>query len=618
MCGIAGFVSGSPLKSTESRTALERMLEAIAHRGPDDRGILIDDVVALGHNRLSIIDLSPDGRQPMGGEDGRVQVVFNGEIYNFLKLRNDLVEAGHHFISRTDTEVLVHGYEEWGFLGLLNRIEGMFAFAVWDGQTRKLYLARDRFGIKPLYFYQRNERLIFASELKAILAYCSEPLSVDGAGLLLSMQHIGIPDPYTLYQGVRQLRASEWLSFSCRDGAIESGIYWDWRPNQDLLDQETSSKLLWERICASVEMQLCADVPVGVFLSGGLDSSLVAVACAELGRKPTCLTIALDDERNDESPYAAQLCKRYGLPHWIEPMKVDDAEPFDRRLVEIFDEPFASSAALSTAFVTGLAARRFKVMLSGEGGDELFGGYTWYRKWVRWYGREGRPVRFWHRPGNVVRKLLGRNYWSSDPLAGYANLMRAFSSKVMQGLFHPELLHHHVEAVDAGGFYRSLDNSSLAGFDRLQYLDMKLFLPAVCLRKVDRTSMSHSLEVRVPLLDRDIVELAGRVPENIRNPGAELKGLLKCIAREKLPEDLLTKRKQGFSTPISRWFPKETILSAIDKDIKQGDWWKPVFAPKPLAGAARLRGRSLWRFWHVWRWVKHRAMENHGLKVEYY
>lgn len=580
------------------------MLDTLQHRGPDDRGTYIDAYAALGHDRLSIIDLSMSGRQPMSNEDGSVQVVFNGEIYNFKELRKQLVAAGHVFTSQTDTEVLVHGYEAWGLAGLLEHIEGMFAFAVWDSHKRKLYLARDQFGIKPLYYLHSGNTLAFASEPKALVAWDTQAAEIDPAGLLLGFQHIGIPEPRTIYAGYRQLEPGMWLAFGIADAELRFQRYWSWHVEPEIGNSREAARLLWDSICKSVEKQLVADVPVGVFLSGGLDSSLLVAACAEIGRDITALTIALPDSSQDESPFAAAVCRHFGVDHWIEPMDAAAALPYDARLATMFDEPFASSAALSAAYISELASRRFKVMLSGEGGDELFGGYRWYRSWVNWYGTTGRRVPLWQRPRNALRALSGRSHRPADPMDGYASLMGGFSSRQIRGLFNAELLRAHTTASDAGAFYRSIDDPSLQGFDRLQSLDMQLFLPSVCLRKMDRTSMANSLEVRVPLLDLEVARTAARIDVCTRNPNNEMKALIKQLASDKLPAAVVNKKKKGFSTPVRRWFSPNEIIKEVQADMATGTWWQAVFSADAGRTARRLRGRALWRFWHTWRWMK--------------
>ncbi|OPZ31595.1 MAG: Asparagine synthetase (glutamine-hydrolyzing) 1 [Lentisphaerae bacterium ADurb.BinA184] len=276
---------------------------------------------------------------------------------------------------------------------------------------------------------------------------------------------------------------------------------------------------------------------------------------------------------------------------------------YDPRLAGMFDEPFPASAALSTAYVAALAAPHFKVMLSGEGGDELFGGYGWYRRWTQFYGADGRAPSAWRHPRNAVRGWLGRKHLPADPMRGYATLMAAFSPREMRRLVRRDLLDRFPLAADAAAYYHTLDRPELAGFDRLQWLDLHHFLPTVCLTKMDRTSMAVSLEVRVPFLDHTVADLVGRLPAALRNPQNELKGLLRRVARSRLPEKLLGKPKQGFSTPIRDWFPAAEMLAAMRRDREAGDGWRAVFAPRALEAAAAYDGRRLWRLWHTWRWV---------------
>lgn len=601
MCGIAGFVSAAPLDPTADRARLQRMVDALEHRGPDGQGLHVEAAAALGHDRLAIIDLSPLGRQPMENEDGSVRIVFNGEIYNHASLRVALEQAGHRFRSRSDTEALLHGYEEWGLEGLLERLEGMFAFAIWDAPRRRLALARDLFGIKPLYFARRGDRFVFASEMKAIAAYDGGPPPIDPDGLLASLHHFGVPAPLTVREGVRQLEPASWLVVDAATGAESSRRYWRWTPRPELEDPVAAETELWETLVQSVERHLVSDVPVGLFLSGGIDSSLVAAACAEAGMKPTCFTLALDDPARDESPLAALLCRHFGLAHEIEPMDEADARPFDARLAAMFDEPFAVSSALTTAAISARASRRFKVMLSGEGGDELFGGYSWYRRWIETYGPEGG-----RRPSNAFTRALariaGRRAPPGDPLAGYADLVSAFRPEALRALFAPAFLAGHAQA-DPAAAYRAVDRPELAGFDRVQALDVELFLPAVCLTKMDRTSMASGLEVRVPFLDRKVAELAARIPAALRNPGYEAKGLLRRVARRRLPPALLEKKKQGFAAPVDRWFPRASLLAEIDRGLRGIDPARIGLHRDVRRGAARLGRRDLWRFAHTVRFL---------------
>jgi asparagine synthase (glutamine-hydrolysing) len=601
MCGIAGFVSSAALDPSADRARLQRMVDALGHRGPDGQGILLDGSAALGHDRLAIIDLSPRGRQPMANEDGSIQIVFNGEIYNHAALREELVRAGHRFRSRSDTEALLHGYEAWGLEGLLERLEGMFAFAIWDAPRRRLALARDLFGIKPLYFARRDGRFVFASEMKAIAAYDGAPAQIDPDGLLASLHHFGVPAPLTVCAGVFQLEPASWLVVDLATGAESSRRYWRWTPRPEIEDPAAAEAELWETLLKSVERHLVSDVPVGLFLSGGIDSSLVAAACAETGMKPTCFTLALDDPARDESPIAALLCRHFGLAHEVEPMDEADARPFDARLGAMFDEPFAVSSALTTAAISARASRRFKVMLSGEGGDELFGGYSWYRRWIETYGLAGeRRIR-----GAFARafaRLGGRLAPPADPLEGYADFVSAFRPEALRGLFSPEFLAGCTHA-DPAAAYREVDQPALAGFDRVQALDLEIFLPAVCLTKMDRTSMAFGLEVRVPFLDRKVAELSARIPPALRNPGFEPKGLLRRVARRHLPPALLEKKKQGFAAPVDRWFPRAVLLAEIDHALRGVDPASIGLNRDVRRGAARLGRRDLWRFTHTIRFL---------------
>jgi len=604
MCGIAGQIvhQTDPQTISRARESVTGMVETLAHRGPDQNGLHIIGDAVFGHARLSIVDLSENGRQPMTNEDGSVMVSYNGEIYNAPALREELIDD-HQFRSRSDTEVLVHGYEAWGFAGLLERLEGMFAFALWDENIGHCFLARDVFGIKPLYYRHDGNCLAFASEVKALLALDDEPPQPDLAAILPSLQHIGVPAPATMYQGIAQLPPATWMRLETKTGRVTTQRYWHWplAPDDELTESAAVS-LVWEGLCKSVEKHLLADVDVGIFLSGGFDSSLIAAACAEVGRKPTCLTIAINDPNYDESAAAASLCRHYGLPHWVEKMDIDTGRDFDSNLTDCFDEPFASSAALSAAYISRLAATRFKVMLSGEGGDELFGGYKWYHQWLTHYGQSGDQGAWWQAPHNTLRRWAGRRALPKATMAGYAALMGAFPEAELSDLFSATFLADF--PADAVGDYEAIDDPGLVGFDRLQSLDLQLFLPVVCLRKMDRCSMRYGLEVRVPMLDRTMAALAGRVPAALRNPDGALKGLLKQLSRHKLPADLVAKKKQGFSTPISRWFPAADIVKQLATDMEAGDWWRPVFAPTAVDSAARMRGRRLWRFWHTWRWVK--------------
>lgn len=601
MCGIAGYASCSALDNSSVSAAMQSALQSLHHRGPDDRGYELHEHVALGHTRLSIIDLSSSGHQPMASGDGKVWIVFNGEIYNFMALRNRLQQKGYEFNSHTDTEVLIHGYREWGMDGLLQRINGMFAFALHDTDSGRLVLARDHFGIKPLYYSTRDNSILFASEPKAMLAFEGSRPQIDITGLVLSLQHIGIPDDHGIFQGIEQLPPGTLLTFDYVSGKVDRQRYWQWQWQPDISSHEQAEKQVWEALCQSVEQQLTADVPVGIFLSGGLDSSLLAAACAENGYKPDCFTIALPESSQDESVFARSVCEHFGLPHTIEVMSADDAMPFDADLAAIYDEPFASSAALSACHISRMAAKHFKVILSGDGGDELFSGYRWYAKWLKQYGEDGNGGSVLARMTNRLKNTIGMK---TDPLDGYAQMLGSYSDSDMASVFGKSVLDAAADLAHGGSIYHRYDDPGLKGMDRLQLLDINLFLSAVCLRKMDRASMHHSLEVRVPFLDLLLADVASRLPSHLRTPNGELKGLLRNLARKKLPADVAEKKKKGFSTPIGKWFAAQDIIASIEKDMATFDSWQQWFHPSLIKNLSRFNGRALWRIWHTWRWVR--------------
>ena len=619
MCGIAGYIP-SPNATTrlheDVAPRLARALDAIAHRGPDGRGMHIDPAtgVALGHVRLSIIDLTNSGAQPMSNEDGHIAITYNGEVYNYRALRDALITAGHVFASHTDTEVLVHGYEQWGLRGLLDRLRGMFAFVIYDKVKGVVHFARDAFGIKPLFINQDDSGLTFGSEPKAVEAFRGRVLSIDGPMLVESLHHMAAPSPSTIYAGMSQLEPGTSRSFALDGSADTTERYWRWSPTARVTDAAAAGEQVWTHLVQSVERHLVSDVPVGVFLSAGLDSSLIAAACAELGVKPTCLTLAIDDPRYDESPIAADLCKRYGFEHWVHRMGPDECKRWNDQIGAIYDEPYGVSGALTALEVCGIAAKRFKVMLSGDGGDELFGGYGWYTDWLAAYGVEGRRRSAWNRARSAVRRFAGRRAMPDDALAGYAQLVGAFTPREVASLFTPKMLGHQRPTDAYRADHEAAMGLGLTGFDYMQWLDMGLFLPGVCLTKMDRASMHHGLEVRVPMLDRALAEAVGSIAWQTRNPGLELKGLLKQVAQAKLPASVLGKRKQGFAIKTSHWLPTQAVVAEVRRDMRAGDWWRDVFHPQVDRAVAKLRGRQVWRFRQTWCWVRRRVVDD-GVQI---
>lgn len=572
MCGIAGMLSldGAPLALSDLRA----MNATLRHRGPDDEGFYLGDPAGLAMRRLSVIDLDT-GNQPISNETDTVWVVLNGEIYNFRELRAELEARGHRFSSRTDTEVIVHLYEEHGE-GCVRRLRGMFAFAVWDAERRRLMLARDRLGIKPLYFAEAGGRLLFASELKGVLAAPGVERRISLAALDHLLSFLTTPADQSIVQGVRKLEPGHVLVASPGQPArIER--YWepafdpDYGRGEDDLAEE-----LRERLMECVRSHLVADVPLGAFLSGGIDSSAVVAAMASSvsGRVKT-FTVGFADERFSEAPHARRVAQALDTEHHeliLEPRAlslIDD-------IVWHLDEPFGDSSCIPTYMVSALAAEHVTVVLSGDGGDELFGGYEKYVV-------EGRERAFDRLPAlarsgaaalaaRMPEWMRGKNllrHFSLDGAARYLDAQQLLSRAQKARLLGPDALAQMDGGDPAERWRRLLAGSSGSWLSALQRLDLEGYLPLDILTKVDRMSMAHSIEARVPLLDHELVEFVARVPPGLHLRAGRTKHLFKKAMRGMLPQETLARRKQGFAIPLRRWFQgelsgfvRETLLSS--------------------------------------------------------
>jgi asparagine synthase (glutamine-hydrolysing) len=612
MCGIAGVWNFKSQRPADPRL-IEAMTLALRHRGPDDSGHHVSGSLGFGMRRLSIIDL-PGGHQPMANEDSSVQIVFNGEIYNHVALRRELSSLGHQFRSRADTEVVIHGYEQFG-TGVLERLNGMFAFALWDARAQRLFMARDRLGIKPLYYAETKDGILFASELKSLLR-------VPGLGRDLDRQALGqylaleyIPSPRTPFHGVRKLPPATMLLVE--HGAVRTDVYWRLReasPIGSVAEAEEGIRTHLER---SVRLQRMADVPVGAFLSGGLDSSaLVATLAAVGGGAVHTFSIGFGERGFDETGYARRVADALGTVHREEILRPDCLELFET-VTALLDEPFADNSILPTYLVSRVARESVKVALSGDGGDELFGGYDHYKaeRMLGWYERVPRWARrsalglLGAAPGRTatkkhgVRRALAR---LEDALTYPASLSQArfmvrSSDAVRRGL----LVGAAPEETDDGWtepFAAIIRDSPFReGLARQQFIDVKSFLADDILFKTDRASMAASLEARVPYLDHELVEYAFRIPDAYKLRGLVGKWILRRAFRGRIPERVLRRRKSGFSVPISSWL--RAGLSPLAHDLlaparlrRQG-----IFDPEPvgrlLDDHQALRGdhgRILW------------------------
>ena len=556
MCGIAGFVGREGGEAT--RATLRRMCDAIRHRGPDDEGFLVEPDVALGMRRLSIIDVA-GGKQPIGSEDGAVQVVFNGEIYNHRGLQRDLEGAGHRFATRSDTEVLVHLYEDHGD-ALVHRLRGMYGFALWDARRRRLLVARDRLGIKPLYYWPTANGVAFASELRSLLALPDFPRAIDDTAVAEYLALGYVPEPRCIFRGVHKLPPGHTLTWS-REAGVQVAAYWrptDVRPVA--IGEREAIEELRRLIGDAVESHLESDVPLGAFLSGGIDSSTVV---AEMARRSTravrTFSIGFEDPRYDESADARAVAAAIGTDH-TELIVRPDADALVEEVVRTYDEPFADSSALPTYLVSALARQHVKVALSGDGGDELFAGYTRYAEAAkhaelpaafRWMLRSSARLLPHVAPGRNRLLDLGRSREGRYT----ATVARALSP-AEGGVASERVV---AAGVPLGALLadRFRDASHFDGVTRLTAVDMVTYLPGDILTKVDRASMAVSLEARVPLLDHHLVEFALSLPGALKLRDGTGKWVLREAIRGLVPPRVLEKRKQGFAVPLRSWFRHE-------------------------------------------------------------
>lgn len=562
MCGIAGILNltgdGRPDESV-----LMRMLHVIRHRGPDDDGVLLDGELAMGMRRLSIIDLS-SGKQPIWDESGRHGVVFNGEIYNYRELRQELLARGHQLRTHSDTEVIVHLYEERQE-ECLQALRGMFGIAVWDQQQRRLFLARDRLGIKPLYYTQVGNELVFASEIKAILQHPAVTRSIDWQSLgdYLSLKYI--PAPRTLLAGIHSLPPGHWLI--SERGRITIKAYWDLpsAPHQEARSQQDLEVELEALLQESVRLRLRSDVPFGAFLSGGIDSSLIVSLMQEQLNEPV-KTFSVGFDGRDELPYARQVANRFRTDHHELRITAHDFRQFAEQVIWHLDQPIADQATIATYMLAHLASQHVKMVLTGEGGDELFAGYARYagERWSPWFRRIPGPIAKGidrllpllpglRRPKIAMHALLVRQ--EADRFADWFPL---FDSSERPALLADgaaeELRRRSPSAALAEALSRCQAVDPVA---RMLYVDTKLWLPDYLLLRGDKLTMAHSLEARVPLLDHKLCEFAARLPMHHKLRGRERKYLLKQVARRRLPATIIDRKKQGFPIPIDRWLRDE-------------------------------------------------------------
>ncbi len=615
MCGIAGKLYDDPAHPVDE-AGLLRMCHTLVHRGPDDWGLYTDGALGLAMRRLAIIDLAT-GHQPIHNEARTVWTVYNGEIYNFAELRRRLEARGHVFYTHTDTEVIVHLYEEYG-VDFPRHLNGMFAIAVWDAVERRLVLARDHLGIKPLYYAALPDRLLFGSEIKAILADDLRPtLDLDALSVYLSLLYI--PAPYSIYREIRKLEPGHTLVWQA--GHTEVRPYWDLAsvtPLQPPYDVDRLQSELRARLAAAVQQQLIADVPLGIFLSGGLDSSTIVAFAHQSHTGPLkTFSIGFDDPSYDETHLARIVAERFETDHTQLTVR-PDATDLAPKLVTHFDEPFADSSAIPTYYLAQLTRQHVTVALGGDGGDELFAGYATYQA-------DKLAAVYEHLPGPISRGLVPavvRQLPVSDRKVSFDLKARRF---VAHALLEPGRRHYAWKAFFSddlkaallapdvrtalnggldgyGPFRRQYEAAAhLDALSRYQYADTRVSLPDDMLTKVDRMSMAHSLEARVPLLDVGLVEFAFRLPGALKMPRLKLKHFLRQTMRDILPPEILRQPKRGFNAPMSRWLktdlrPLVEHYLAPDCVARQG-FFQPAVVSRLVADHQAGRAdysRNLW------------------------
>ncbi len=555
MCGIAGYAvrDGAPIE----RQILARMAAALRHRGPDGEGIAVIGGVGLAHRRLAIIDLT-SGEQPMASADGRLWITFNGEIYNYLELRAELEARGHSFRTTSDTETILAAYAEYGAECVLH-LRGMFAFALYDAREDVLLLARDRFGIKPLYYCETNGALVFASELKGLLAHPAVPREIDPLAISDYLTYGYVPAERSIFRGISKLRPATILLR--RRGRTELRTYWkpSFGGDREALSDGEWAERTRQTLAESVRLHMRADVPYGALLSGGLDSSAVVALMAQSSSQPLrTYTVGFEDSAFDERLYARQVAERFGTRHTEVVLRPDGLGALPE-LVEQFDEPFADASALPCFHIARVVARDLKVCLTGDGGDEAFGGYDAYRMALRLGALDRIPLR--------LRRLLldpllsvYPHWLSGRGLLGFARLgftdryielMCGFDNGQKQRILTADFA-RAVADRDSYDVCRPLMLGD-GPLDRMQAADYRSYLPDDILVKADRTSMRHGLELRVPFIDAEVFDLARRLPPELRVRHGRGKHVLREAVKDLLPELNLERGKQGFGVPLRRW-----------------------------------------------------------------
>lgn len=639
MCGLTGFLTRESNRDADLRTSVFLMADQLCHRGPDNSGVWVDSSVglALGFRRLAIIDLSPEGHQPMPSRCGRYMIVFNGEVYNFKTLRQELESEGQKFRGHSDTEVMLAAISEWGVERAIKKFVGMFAFALWDRHERALHLVRDRLGIKPLYYGLAAKTFLFGSELKALRAHPDFVSEIDRDALALQMRYSYIPQPYSIYRGIYKLKPGCILTVRASDSPFRPlpvpKSYWS---ADEVYEEGTTSPFrgsevearvqLEELLREAVRVRMVADVPLGAFLSGGVDSSIVvALMQAQSARPVKTFTIGFYESNYNEARQAKAVAAHLGTDHTELYVTPDETMAVIPNLAALYDEPFSDSSQIPTYLVSALARQHVTVSLSGDGGDELFGGYNRYFlgdsvwKKVRWMGKLGRrlgawtltrlSLQTWRRLFAIAGGSLPPGLRVTTPAEKVYKLAEVLNTHTSQD-FYRSLVSHWSPPSDivlgADELPTILSNPSKWGMlpeflQQIMFLDLITYLPDDILTKLDRASMGVSLEARVPLLDHRVVEFAARIPLSMKIREGQGKWLLRQILYQYVPKELIERPKMGFGIPIDDWL--RGPLRAWAEDLLHEDRLRRegFLRPEPIRKLwlEHLSGRKNWQY-YLW------------------
>lgn len=613
MCGVSGIIYKDSGRVV-SEDLLRKMNEVVAHRGPDDSGVNVCGNVGLAHVRLSIIDLSQLGHQPMSNEDGTVRITFNGEIYNFPELRKRLETQGHIFRSHTDTETVVHLYEEEGET-CVEHLDGMFAFAIWDNRKKILFAARDRMGKKPLFYADLKDRFVFASEIKSMIQDPGFKAEPDLQAIYHYLAYQSVPSPMSAFKGVRKLPPAHSMTY--KDGILTVKRYWklscaeQFKITNEMQEIDLQHEII-DRLKTSVKQRLMSDVPLGAFLSGGIDSSIVVALMAEIMDRPVkTFSIGFKEEEYNELPYARMVAERYKTEHH-EFIVTPDAKDIIPKLVWHYNEPFADSSAIPTYYVSQMARQFVTVVLTGDGGDENFAGYSRYRR---------SPV---HEEGvakSVLRRIYNRVSLKSFMGSGFFKDIRRLRNLTPEKLaYYYRITHfheHYQEKLLTPGF-----RAGLGGVKSVDYmlgiyaeseakdflsatleLDFAHYMPDTLMVKGDIAAMAHSLETRMPMLDHHFIEFAAKIPSALKlKNGTECKYILKKALEPYLPKDIICRKKMGFGVPIDHWFRNELKEMTYDVLLSSAAMNRGYFSRAYIQSVLDKHNQNTGESWHYLIW----------------